>query len=371
MMRIWAGSVMLALAATIATISAGPASAQEDLLVGMLFPLTGPGASIGTEMKNGVELAIEHINARGGINGRKVRAVVEDSQGKPDQAVIGFNRMVDLNKVPVVQVAYSSVALAIAPLSARRRVVVVNPGAQSDKLGNASPYLFNTIPLIQDEAPALSKFAFSRVGKTAVTIYENAAAGHDGNNDFKRTFEALGGKVLAEEPVEFGQTNFRPVLAKVMSLKPDMVYIALTQGFSVLADQVAQINGFPVAVGHTFSNPFFGYPSTVGWYNSAIRSTAPPELLAELNARFGTTRLGNFAHEYYNSSNIIFAAMKKVIDDGKEVSGENIRQAIFDIGTFDSPVAKITFAGSNTAKRPVDILRNGEKAQEKVDFVTD
>jgi branched-chain amino acid transport system substrate-binding protein len=359
-------------AATLASLAAaGPSVAAEDLLIGTLLPLTGPGAAVGTEMQHGVDLAIEHANAKGGVRGRMVKAVIEDSQGKPDQAVLSFNRMVDLNNVPVVEVAYSSVALAVSPLADRRKVVVVNPGAQSNKLGALGPYFFSTIPLIQDEAPVLSKFAVSELGKTAVIIYENAAAGIDGRDDFKRTFEALGGKVLAEEPIEFGQTNFRPALLKIMSLKPDMVYIAMTQNFEVLANQVAQFEGFPVGVGHTFSNPFFGYPSTVGWYNTAIRSNAPPALVEEITAKFGGTRLGNFAHEYYNATNIILQAMGKVIDDGQEVTGETVRQAILDIKTFNSDVAQISFENGNIAKRPVDILKYGEKERTVVDFKAD
>ena len=67
------------------------------------------------------------------------------------------------------------------------------------------------------------KYVVEKLGKkTAGIIYENAAAGVDGKDDFKKAFEALGGKILAEEPTEFGQTNYRPSLLKVASVKPDL-----------------------------------------------------------------------------------------------------------------------------------------------------
>ena len=352
----------------LALLAAAPAMASDELLIGTLFPLTGPGASVGKEMQQGVDFAIEKINAAGGVNGMKLRAVVEDTGGRPDQAVLSFNRMVERDGVPVALSAYSSVALAVAPLAARNSVLLVNPGAQSDNLGEASPYLLNTIPLVRDEAPILSQFAISKIGKTAAVIYENGAAGNDGRNDFKSTFEALGGKVIDEEPIEFGQTNYRSILLKVAGLKPDMVYVVMTQSHAVFAEQVSQIKGFPQVVGHTFSTPFFGSPGAIGWYNTSVRSNVPPDLAAEYKAKYGASEFGLFAREYYNDVNILAKAAAKVQSEGKTLNGENLKAAIFEIKTFNSDIADITFEGSNTAKRPVDILRNTATERERVSF---
>lgn len=352
-----------------ALVSPAAIAQQEELVFATLLPLTGPGAPIGTEMQRGIDLAVEKVNAAGGIRGRKVRVIVEDSQGKPDVAVLSFNKLADLHNVPAVQVAYSSVALAVAPLANRKKVIAMNSGAQSDKLSAAGDYLISTIPLVEDEAPVLSKFVIEKIGKTAAVIYENLAAGNDGRNDFKKTFEALGGKVLAEEPIDFGNTNFRPMIAKVMSTKPDMVYVMLTQAHNVLAEQVAQSPGFPVGVGHTFSTPLFGYPGTLGWYQTSVVSNVPEKLAAEFKAKYPDVKeLGLFAREYFNSANIIMKGMDKVLADGGKVTGETLRKAIYDIKVFNSDIANITFEGTNIAKRKVDIHKYGEKERIRIDF---
>lgn len=344
------------------------ASAQEELLIGTLFPLTGPGAAVGREMQAGVDFAVEKINAAGGIDGVKVRVVVEDTGGRPDQAVLSFNRLVERDGVPVVLSAYSSVALAVAPLATRNEVLVINPGAQSDSLGNAGPYLLNTIPLVRDEAPVLARFVTQKIGKTAAIIYENAAAGNDGRNDFKSTFEDAGGTILTEESIEFGQTNYRPTLLKVAGLKPDMVYVVMTQSHAVFAEQVSQIADFPQVVGHTFSTPFFGSPGAVGWYNTSVRSLAPDGIAKEFIEKTGASEFGLFAREYFNALNIVSKAATKVKSDGNSMNGANIRQAIFDIKSFKSEIADIIFEDSNTAKRPVDILQNTDKARVRIEF---
>jgi branched-chain amino acid transport system substrate-binding protein len=357
----------LVYAAAIAALASGPALAQEEITIGAILPLTGPAAPIGLEEQQGVIFAVDRANANGGVQGHMIKVLYEDSQGKPDQGVLAFNRLVDLNNIPATLTAYSSISLAIAPLGARREVLIINPAAQSDQLANASPYLFNTIPLVRDEAAAIAKFAVDKLGKKAAIIYENAAAGTDGANDFKEVFVAAGGEIISEEPVEFGQTNFRSVLLKVASEKPDFVYISVTQGHEAFAEQVGQIPNFPVGVGSTFSRPFFGYEPTLGWYHTAIKSGITPELEAEFNKQFGTKEMGFFSREYFNSTNILLELIDHVLTQGKEVTGKNLRDALLEIKTFKSGVADITF-DTQTASREVEIMQHGKDGRIKIDY---
>ena len=356
--------LLRAAALTVAmTVSYG-ASAQ-DITIGALLPLTGPAAAVGIEEQVGVQFAIDKVNAAGGIRGRKINILYEDSQGKPDVGVLSFNKLVDLREVPAIMTAFSSVSLAIAPLATRKKILVINPAAQSNQLENASPYLLNTIPLVKDETTVLVKYLVNKLGKkTAGIIYENAAAGIDGKEDFKKAFVAAGGKILAEEPTEFGQTNYRPSLLKVASTKPDLAYIVITQGHPALVEQAGQVQGFPVGAGTTFLRPAFGYPPSVGWYQSAIKSGISPEIEKEFMEKkkdfVDSAKVKDmpfFAREYFNSTNILLKAIDHVLGKGQPVTGENLRAAIFEIKSFGSSVGTITFDKTNTAMRGVEILQ--------------
>jgi branched-chain amino acid transport system substrate-binding protein len=359
----------------LATSFAHMATAAEEVTLGALLPLTGPAAPVGIAEQRGVQFAVARANGKGGIQGRQVKVFYEDSQGKPDQGMLAFNRLVDLHHVPVSLTAFSSVSLAIAPVATRTKVVVVNPAAQSSRLENASPYLFNTLPMVKDEAIVLAKFVVEKLGKkTAALIYENAAAGIDGRDDFKKAFVALGGKVLAEEPVEFGQTNYRPVLLKVASTRPEFVYISITQGHDAFAEQVGQVENFPLGVGNTFSRPFFGYASTLGWYQTEIRSEIPPAIDAEYAKMFPTgtsqyedrkTVMGFFEKEYFNATNVVLTAIDRVLSEKGALTGEALRKAIFDIKTFEG-VARITFT-KNTASRQIDVVRLDKGVRTRVE----
>src|SRR6476660_1436692 len=87
-----------AILATVAAVAPSGASRAQDIVLGALLPLTGPAAPTGLEEQQGVQFAVERINAAGGIRGRKVQMIYEDSQGKPDQGVLAFNRLLDLHR---------------------------------------------------------------------------------------------------------------------------------------------------------------------------------------------------------------------------------------------------------------------------------
>jgi len=363
-----AAVLLIAMAIALTAMPASPpASAAEEILLGALLPLTGPAAPTGAAEQRGVQFAVARANSKGGVRGRQVKVFYEDSQGKPDQGMLSFNRLVDLHRVQVTLTAFSSVTLAIAPLGTRKKILIINPAAQSSDLDGASPFLLNTIPTVRDEARMLAKFVVEKLKlKTTTIIYENASAGVTGKDDFKQAFLALGGKVLSEEPTEFGQTNYRPTLLKAAATKPDFVYISMTQGWVPFAEQVGQIPNFPLGVGPTFMSPLFGYPSTVGWYASRVKSEISPDLQAEYAKMFpGVVSqsevqagvMGFFEREYFNSTNITLRAIDKVLGEAGELTGEAVRKAIYDIGTFEG-VDRITFEkDKNTAVRGIEVYR--------------
>ena len=334
-----------------------PAVAQtKEIVIGAVLPLTGPAAQIGLQEQTGIEFAVDKVNATGGIRGNKIRVVYEDTQGKPDVGVLGFNRLVDLYDVPSDLTAYTSVSLAIAPLATRRKVLVLNPAAQGNKLADASPYLVNTIPLVKDEVSMIAKYAAAKLGKKAGILYENAAVGIDLRDEFKKTYLAAGGTIVADEAVEFGSTNLRPALLKIAATKPDFVFQGLTPGPDIVVDQFRQFPDFPIGVGNSFFTSLQGYKETSGWYQSAVKSTASPETEKEFVEKFKTKEMAFYAREYAGATQILFKLIDYLIEKGRPVSGENLRAALSELKTFDSPGGVITFDGNN-AKRQIDIYK--------------
>ncbi len=336
----------------------GAPAAAQDITIAALLPQTGPSASVGLEEQQGVQFAVDAINAKGGIRGHQLRVNFDDTQGRPDQAVLAFNRETDLNGVPAIITAFSAPTLAIAPLATRKKVLVINPAAQADKLGRASPYLFNTMPLTRDETEVLANYLVHTLNrKTASIIYENSAAGIDGRNDFTENFKKFGGQIISDNPIQPGDTNFRPMILKSASEKPDVVFTNIIAGGSLpqFVEQVTQQHGFPTVVGTTFLTPAMGLPGSDGWYYTAIRGTLPSAVEQAIEKKFGTKTVSVYTREYYNDTNILAAVIASVLDAKKELTGPNLRDALLQIKTFDG-IAKVSF-DTNTAVRNIDILQ--------------
>ncbi len=342
-------------------ILAGAPAGAETIKFGGILPLTGPGAIIGTAEMRGVQFAVDQANAKGGIRGNQIEVQFEDNQAKPDQSVLSFNKLTDLQHVAVIFTGYSGPTLAMAPLATRKKVVLVNAGAQADALEKASPYLFNTLPTIGGEIEVLSKFLVTDGKKRAGILFENGAAGMAGRDDYLKYFVEAGGTILAQEASQFGQTDFRPALLKIADAKPDVMLVVITAGLLQMAQEYKQLDLKFTVAGTTFFSdpPTIADPSSEGFVHTQLRIDAPPDLAAQFKAKYGTD-MEFFAKQYYNAAQVILATLDKVLADKKPVTGETMHDALLEIRKFQGLIP-LEFK-TNTASVPMDInvMRNGK-----------
>jgi branched-chain amino acid transport system substrate-binding protein len=330
-------------------------NAQADTIrFGAILPLTGPGAMIGTQQMRGIQFAVEKANAAGGVHGNKIEILFEDNQAKPDQSILSFNKLVDLQHVPMIFTAYSGPSLAMAPLATRKKILMVNAGAQADKLATASPYLVNTLPTIGDEVKVISKYLISEGKKQGAILFENDAAGIAGRDDFAKYFPEAGGTILSQEPAQFGQTDYRPSLLKLADAKPQVMLVSITAGLLQMAQQYRQLGlNFTVAGTTFFADPAtIADPASEGFVHTQVRIDAPPELAAEFKAKYGVD-MEFFVRQYYNATQIVLTVADKLLSEGKPLTGENMHDTLFAIRKFNGLIP-LEFK-SNTATVPLDI----------------
>lgn len=337
------------------------ARAADTIRFGAVLPLTGPGGLIGTQEMRGIQFAVDRANAKGGVRGHKIEVLFEDNQAKPDQSVLSFNKLTSLQHVPVVFTGYSGPSLAMAPLATRKKVLLVNAGAQADQLATASPYLINTIPTIGDEIRVLAKYLTGEGRKKYAVLFENDAAGISGRDDFVKLFKAAGGEILAQEPVQFGQTDYRPALLKLAAAKPEVMLVAITAGALQMVQQVKQLGLTFTIAGTTFlQDPtVVADPASAGVIHTQTRIDAPPDLAAAFKARFNAD-MEFFVRQYYNATEVVLATLDHVLASGKPVTGESMRAALFAVGKFNGLIP-LQFT-SNTATVAIDIneMKNGK-----------
>lgn len=212
------GLLVLALALS------APAARAETYKVGAIMAMTGAAAFYGTVMTRGAQLAIDEINAAGGINGNKLELVIEDHKGgKPQPAVSGMNRMINLHNVQAVLSSFSAPTLAIAPIADEKGVMILNGGGVSAKMIGASKYLFHNRSLATDLARALAVRAHERGFERMAQIGIKDEFGDSVIAEASRIWKKLGHTVVATEQYPQGAINVDTQIAKLRAAKPDVV----------------------------------------------------------------------------------------------------------------------------------------------------
>lgn len=222
----------------------------ENLKVGVLLPLTGKLAKFGEIENKSFKMAAEEINAAGGVNGKKIELIIEDTTGKPDVGRSAIEKLISQDKVPVIGGGYSSsVTWASVAVAQQRKVpFLVNTGSADKITEQGWNYIFRLNPPVSEYPKGFASFlqAVATDVKTVVILHENSLFGQSGSKKFVKQCEKLGLKVLMKEGYEAGAIDFKPLLVKVKAKKPDLVYmISYIMDAALLIRQSEELNLTP------------------------------------------------------------------------------------------------------------------------------
>ncbi len=222
-----------------------PVFAQDVLKFGIPLPLTGTNAKFGEIEKKSYEIALEEINAKGGIKGKKVVLEFEDSQGKPEISRSIVERLIDVRKQPVIFGEYSSSSSkAVAAVAEERKVpYMVVTGATDDITQQKYKYVFRMNPTNAYYATGLLSFFKEVVKPQSIAIlYESSDFGTSGAEDMVKQAQKVGIKVLVKEQYEKGAVDFKPILSKVKAAKPDVIYmVSYVMDAALLMRQIKEL----------------------------------------------------------------------------------------------------------------------------------
>lgn len=202
--------------------------AKSTIKIGGIFPLSGAVAVYGTEARNGVQLAVEEINAAGGINGQTVQLIAEDDEGNPEKSVSAYKLLTTRDGAKLfIGSLTSGCTMAITSLAQAQKVVVVAPAATAPAVTDAGNFLFRVCFIDPFQGKVGAKFAFENLGlKKAAVLYD---VGNDYSvglfDNFKAGFEAAGGTIVAAESYNTGDKDFNAQLTKIKNANPEVVYL--------------------------------------------------------------------------------------------------------------------------------------------------
>lgn len=215
------------MAALLALTSCG-AKETNEIKIGGIFPLSGAVAVYGVECKNGIDLAIEEINAAGGINGKNVVLISEDDEGNPDKTVNAYQKLTSKDGAKIIIGSLTSgCTQAITNRAQAQKVVQIAPAATAPAITDAGDYIFRACFIDPFQGRVGGKFSAETLNaKTAAILYDTGNDYSVGlTENFEAAFTQAGGKIVAKEAYTTNDKDFNAQLTKIKSANPDVVYL--------------------------------------------------------------------------------------------------------------------------------------------------
>jgi branched-chain amino acid transport system substrate-binding protein len=218
----------IALAAAFAAGLAGQAFAQGEIPIATIGPMTGQYASFGAQMKAGAEQAVADINAAGGVNGKKLRLIVEDDACDPKQAVAAAGKLAS-QKVRLVAGHFcSGSSIPSSKVYAEEGIIQISPASTNPKLTDerAGPNVFRVCGRDDQQGEVTGKYLADKFkGKKVAILHDKSAYGKGLADETKKYMNQAGLKEAMYEAYTAGEKDYSALVSKLKAANVDVVYV--------------------------------------------------------------------------------------------------------------------------------------------------
>jgi branched-chain amino acid transport system substrate-binding protein len=356
--RILAAALSLAFIAQPGTAFAQPA-AGEPVVIGVSGPLTGQNAQYGAQWKKGFDLALEEINAKGGIKGRPLTYDFEDSQSDPRQSVAVAQKFVSDPKIVVEAGDFSSTAsMAASPIYERAGLVQFGFTNSHPNFTKGGDYMWSNSISQADETPRLVKYAADLGFKRLAVLHLNTDWGRAAEKIFVETAPKYGITIVDTEGYQPDEKDFRSTLVRVRDAKPDaVVLISYYADGALIARQVRDVGLTQplVAIGSVYSPKFIELagPAAEGVFtesNFFPGDTRPEvqEFVRKFKAKYGEEP-DDFNAVAYDTMVLLADVMNAYGIERKEIRDglaaiKDVPSVIYGKATFDPETRRVAGA---------------------------
>lgn len=338
--------------------------AQELIKVGEYASLTGGSASFGQSSHKGTALAIEEINAAGGVLGKKLQLITEDDQSLAGQPATVVQKLIAQDHVVAIlgEVA-SSKSREAAPICQQNRIPMISPASTNPKVTEVGDYIFRVCFIDPFQGTVMAKFALSRGWKKVALLTDVKQDYSVGLAEFfVKYFKEHGGEIVREQKYSSGDKDFKPQLTSLKAAQPDAVFVPGYYAEVALIGKQARLLGLKV--------PLLGGD---GWIGDSLLKVAGSSLdgsfisshffaedqnpvvqgfVKKFRAKYNTETPDDMAALGYDSAMILAEAMKRA----GTTESQKLRDAIAATKDHHGITGHITLDENRNAAKPAVIL---------------
>ena len=339
--------------------------------VGVYMDLSGQTSSFGQSSVNGIRMAADEINKAGGVNGRQIELVVEDDQGRPEQAATVVTKLINQDRVHAVlgEVA-SSNSLAAAPIAQQAKIPMITPSSTNPKVTQVGDYIFRVCFIDPFQGEVMAKFAANTLkAKTAAILLDvNSDYSRGLAQFFETSFTGLGSQIIQKQSYTQTDRDFSGQLTAIRSANPDVIYVPGYYGqVGVIAKQAKQLGiNAPLLGGDGWDAPQLwdlGGSALNGAFISNHYSIDDPSPAIQKFVADYKTRYSGLAPDAIAA--LGYDAMKGLVDAIKRAgttNGPKLRDAIAQTKDLAGVTGNISIDNERNAVKPAVVLelQNGK-----------
>ena len=366
--------ILSCLLAVGALFSACTKKSSDEIVIGQYGSMTGGEATFGQATDEGVRLAVEEVNAAGGIRGKKIKLVTMDDQGKAEDAASVVTRLIEQEKaVALLGEVASSRSLAAAPIAQNKKIPMVSPSSTNPKVTEVGDYIFRTCFIDPFQGTVMAKFAVENLKLKKVAILRDVKSDYSvGLADyFIQKFKELGGEIVADTSYQSGDVDFKAQLTSLKGSNPEGLFIPgyytevgliarqarelgikakLMGGDGWDSPKLSEIGGASVD-GSVFSNH----------YSNETTDPVAVEFMSKFKARYNKMPDGLSAAGY-DAAKVLLKAMQAASD----FSPTSIRDQLAKITDYMGVSGKITINEKRNATKSAVVVEVAGKSNKYV-----
>lgn len=350
----------------------GTKADPTEIVIGHYGSMTGSEATFGESTDNGIKLAVEEINAIGGINGKKIRLITYDDKGDAREAGTAVTRLVTKDRVvAVIGEVASGLSLAGAPVCQENGVPMISPSSTNPKVTKVGDLIFRVCFIDPFQGSVCAKFAREseklKASKAAILTDQASPYSVGLQEEFEKAFAALGGTVVSKQTYQAGDQDFSAQLTAIRGAEPDVIFVpgyytdvgnialqakklgintALLGGDGWDSSKLGEIGGKALD-GCFYSNH----------YSHQDPSDRVQDFIKKYNAKHKQTPDG-LAALGYDAARILFQSMQSA----KSLGGADLAAELAKTKNFDGVTGRISIDADRNAVKPAVILemKDGE-----------
>jgi branched-chain amino acid transport system substrate-binding protein len=333
----------------------------NEIVIGEFASLTGATATFGQSSHAGTKLAIDEVNAAGGVLGKKIRLVTEDDQSKPGEAATVVRKLISRDKaIAILGEVASSRSLEAAPICQQNKIPMISPASTNPKVTELGDYIFRVCFIDPFQGTVLAKFALAKGWKRAAILTDVKQDYSVGLTQyFKEYFTQHGGTIVAEQNYSTDDTDFNAQLTGIKAANPDCI---LASGYyteaGLIAKQARQLGlNAPLLGGDGWDSPSLvkvgGAAMEGNFFSNHYSAEDKSEVVQAFLKKFKNPEEADaMAALGYDSAMILIDAIKRA----GTTDGPALRDAIAATKDFQGVTGKITLDEKRNANKPAVIL---------------